>query len=188
MSNPVDAAPEPEEWPPELEICVEYCTRSVYHARYDPDKYIKYFNLVEDEFRARSAPTKIVGNPFTGRRRVWKVFDKFGPLAEDIDVPRLGSFEVTVNSEQTGQVTIFSKLETRHWPNPRILVIQVDRLLRGETLLQPLPTGNSPRKRIQNDTGTSWAQNASPRSNTSPRSNASPERTPKPTPLTSPKK
>lgn len=157
-----------EPWPSELEICVEYCTRSAFHARHDPEKYNYYFGMVEEAFLIRSPQTKIVGNPFTGRSRQWKAY---GAMAQDVDLPRLGSFEVTVRSAQleekyaSGEVTVFSKLETRHWPNPRILVIQVDRLLRGEELLKPLPP--SPRrKRQQNETSISyWSkQNFSPQS------------------------
>lgn len=143
-TNEVMANEKMEIWPQELEICIEYCTRNVFHARYDADKYMVYFQSVSDAFLARSAQTKIVGNPFTGKRRIWKAFDKYGPLTEDVDLPRLGAFEVTVNSEATGCVTIFSKLDTRRWPNPRILTVQVDRLLRKEPLLQPLPS-QSPR-------------------------------------------
>lgn len=182
----INEVPE-EEWPPELEVCIEYCTRSPFHARYDPDKYVYYFNAVGDAFRTRSTLAKIVGNPCSGRKRVWKAFDKFGPLSEDVDVPRLGAFEVTVNSDKTGQVTIFSKLETRHWPNPRVLVCQVDRLLRGEPMIQPLPTRDSPRRRRLNESSCYWAQKTTSPTST-PREHASPERSEKASPRPSPKK
>lgn len=175
-----------ESWPPELEIYIEYCMRTAFHARYDPDKYMEYFQLVRDAFLVRSAQTKIVGNPFKGRTKMWKSFDNFGGLPDDVDVPRLGAFEVTAKSAQTGCVTIFSKLETRRWPNPRILVLQVDRLLRGEALLNPLPStsGHSPRKGApysprqteQGASATSWSASKSSVSSP-PRSPRSPERT-----------
>lgn len=177
-----------EPWPPGLEICVEYCKRSAFHARHDPEKYAAYFSMVVEAIQLRSAQTKIVGNEFEGRSRMWKAFDKLGPLAQEQDIPRLGAFEVTVRSEQLGEVTIFSKLETRHWPNPRILILQVDRLLRGEPLLKPVA---SPRKkRNPNETSYYWSQKSySPQA--TPRSNVSPERTPrveKSSPQASPKK
>lgn len=171
-----------EDWPTGLEISVEYCTRSPFHARYDPDKYREYFQSVSDAFQSRSAQTKIVGNPFTGRRRVWNVFEG----AEEVEVPRLGAFEVTVNSEQTGEVNIFSKLETRHWPNLPVLVRQVDRLLRGEPLLQPTQSTESPRKRLENTSNT-W-QKSSTTPTATPRSPVSPERTVADLPSVSPKK
>jgi len=173
-------------WPPELEICIEYCMRTAFHARYDPDKYTEYFQLVRDAFHVRSAQTKIVGNPFTGRTKMWTSLNSFGGLQDNVEFPRLAAFEVTVKSLQTGSVTIFSKLETRRWPNPRVLVLQVDRLLRGETLLNPLPSarGHSPRKGAlysprqteQGATATSWGASKSSVSSP-PRTPRSPERT-----------
>lgn len=176
-----------ETWPPELEICVEYCTRRPFHARYDPDKYEDYFQAVSDIFRARCGQTKIVGNPFTGRCKVWGAYDKFGSIAEEVDLPRLGAFEVTMNCEQTGHITIFSKLETRRWPNLRVLVIQVDRALRGEPLLQPVASpldgSHSPRKRIAQVTelNSSSFQKSSASTASTPRSPLSPDRTSAPT-------
>lgn len=188
----------PQSWPADLEITVEYCTRSPFHARYDPDKYLHIFEMVRDAFLARSAQTKIAGNPFTGRRQIVREYDKYGPLQEEVDLPRLGAFEVSVNSAQTGCVTIFSKLELRRWPNPPILVVQVDRLLRGEPLLQPLPPrdrgdSNSPRKPVPQATESSsyWMQKTNTTSTAStPRSPRSPERSEavKTSPKVSPKK
>jgi len=158
---------ETQSWPLDLEICIEYCTRSPFHSRYDLDQYVRYFELVSEAFRMRWAQTKIVGNPFTGRRKIWISSDQFGQISEEVEMPRLGAFEVSVNCAQTGCVTIFSKLDNRRWPNPRILVLQVDRLLRGEDMLQALPPSSargssrsprkpSPSKSVGGGTARSW--------------------------------
>jgi len=172
-----------EEWPSDLEVCIEFCTRSAFHARYDPDKYLAYYQMVGDAFRVRSAQTKIVGNPFVGRYKLATPNEQFG---QEADLPRLGAFEVSVNSEKFagGRQAIFSKLESRRWPNPRVLILQVERLLRGEPLLQPLPPPldenglqiQSPRRTLPrpNKDGSY----GSPRSPASTWSSASPPRAP----------
>lgn len=129
-----------KEWPEDLQISVEYCIRSPFHARYDPEKYKEYFEMVRDVFSSRNPQMKIVGNP-EGQKKPTKSFDTFGTsiIQESTDMPRLGAFEVTVNSSEKGLgAVIFSKLETRRWPDPRILVKQVERLLANKPMLQPL--------------------------------------------------
>jgi len=104
-------------------IIIEYCNRSTFHTKHRPEKYADYFQATKQAFRERYPAMEISGNPkehFKGRR-AWKLQDELRPL-EDVSRPRLGAFEVTLICSRTGPRTVFSKLESGCWPNPRALV------------------------------------------------------------------
>jgi selT/selW/selH-like putative selenoprotein len=119
----------------DIEVSIEYCTRSTFHTKHNPEKYADYFNEVKDALFKRFNHIRVTGNPENpmSGRRAFGIADHLGPL-KDVSKPRLGSFEVTVTHGSTGTKSIFSKLESGRWPKPEGLVRAVERALEGDSL------------------------------------------------------
>jgi len=129
----------------DLEVSIEYCTRSTFHTKHNPEKYAGYFNEVKDALFKKFNHISVKGNPEepASGRRAFDLKDQLGPM-KDVSRPRLGSFEVTVTHGSTGTRTVFSKLESGRWPKPERLVRAVEKALEGDTLpcLSPIPSAS----------------------------------------------
>jgi len=137
----------------DVEVSIEYCTRSSFHTKHNPEKYADCFNEVKDALFKRFNHIRVRGNPDVpvSGRRAFTLTDCLGPL-KDVSKPRLGSFEVMLTHGTTGTKSVFSKLESGRWPNPDGLVRAVERVLSGDSL-PPLTPRISARGRLPGDNG-----------------------------------